>query len=129
MKISIDFDGTLWDHMAFFREFMTVMQKSGHQVGMLTGHSMDTKDKDIELMKARNFPKPDFYFGRTEKYMSYNGAVYKSFIIRTENIDLHFDDCDFALPETISLFNEHLGDQLYKLVVMKHREPKGVHFE
>lgn len=129
MKISIDFDGTLWDHMAFFRGFMIAMQAQGHQVGMLTGHTADGEEQDIDLMLTRGFPKPDFYFGRTPEYVPFNGAVFKTHIIKKEGIDIHFDDCDYALPETLRLFQDGLGTEIYKLVIMYHREPKGVHFE
>ncbi len=74
VKISIDCDGTLWDHMSFFRNFMISMQAQGHQVGILTGHTNDSREKDIDLMVSRKFPKPDFYFGRLPEDMPFNGA-------------------------------------------------------
>lgn len=129
MKISIDYDGTMWDHMAFFRNLMISMKAAGHQVGALTGHEPHIRDNDIALMVSRGFPEPDFWFGRTPEYVPFNGAVYKSHIIKTEGIDIHFDDCDYANPETIRLFNEHLGSDIYKLVIVRHREPRGVHYE
>lgn len=56
---------------------------------------MVSKERDIQLMVARGFPVPDFYFGRTEEYMHLNGAHYKSAIIEREGIDIHFDDYDY----------------------------------
>src|SRR5208337_3327290 len=65
VKISIDYDGTMWSHMAFFREFMRVMQAAGHQVGILTAHSERMRDGDIDLMTQRGFPPPSFWLGRS----------------------------------------------------------------
>lgn len=127
LKISIDFDGTCWSRMGFFREMMLAMQAAGHHVGMLTGHKQESKDKDIELMVARGFPRPDFYFGRTEEWMHLNGAHFKSHIIKTEGIDMHFDDYDYDNPDTIKLFKE-LGQELY-IARVKVREPHKTHFE
>jgi len=129
MKISIDYDGTMWSHMAFFRALMHTMQTAGHQVGVLTGHTPDGKDRDIALMVARGFPVPDFWFGRTEAYISSNGAVYKSDTILKENIDIHFDDYDFNNPETEAIFKEKLGDQFYRVIKVEHREPTSTHYE
>lgn len=70
MKISIDFDGTLWSHMNFFRNFMQAFQTAGHCVGILTGHPIDQKAQDLKLMKARGFPTSDFYFGNPGKATS-----------------------------------------------------------
>lgn len=131
MKISIDFDGTMWSHMAFFRELMRFYQTSGHTVGVLTGHSHDPFhiQRDIDLMTARGFNRPDFYFGRTPEYMAFNGAVRKSDIILSENISLHFDDFDFNNPETERIFKERLGMEFYRIVKMQHREPTNIHYE
>lgn len=129
MKISLDLDGTVWDHMHYFREMMKTMLPQGIQVGILTGHSQESKDKDIELMVARGFPVPSFYYGKTPYEMQFNGAVSKSIKIKEEHIDMHYDDCDYANPETLRLFQELLGDQMYKLCIVHHREPRGVHFE
>lgn len=129
MKISIDFDGTMWSHMAFFRNFMHAMQKAGHQVGCLTGHNEYIRQNDIDLMVARGFPVPDFWFGRTEEYVSKNGSVYKSVVILREGIEIHFDDCDFGNPESLRLFKEGLGDQFYRLMTVEPRYPTREHFE
>ncbi len=53
----------------------------------------------------------------------------KSRRILEEDIDIHFDDLDYENPETLRLFKELLGDQFHRLVIMKHREPKNVHYE
>lgn len=129
MKISIDFDGTMWSHMAFFREFMRLMQAAGHQVGCVTGHEEHSREPDINLMAARGFPKPDFWFGRTPEYVPFNGALYKSKVILREGITLHFDDFDFNNEQTERIFKERLGDQFYRIVKMQHREPADVHYE
>ena len=128
MKISIDLDGTLWDHMEFFRELMKSMQAAGHRVGILTGHAHDTKERDVDLMLARGFPRPDFYFGRTSTYMPFNGAKFKSSVILKYGIDVHFDDLDYGNSETAHLFQEIPG-VWEKVVTVRWREPKEVHYE
>src|SRR5260221_4970468 len=112
LKISIDMDGTLWQNMGFFREFMLMMQGQGHQVGILTGHGLESEKPDIELMIARGFPKPDFWFGREEADLPYNGAEMKSRRILSENIDYHYDDLDYDNPVTFELFKVGLKDQI-----------------
>lgn len=131
MKISIDYDGTLWSHMNFFRHFMRAMQEAGHQVGMLTGHKDQNgnRERDIKLMVDRGFPKPDFWFGRTEEYWPLNGSIYKSMVILREGIDVHFDDADFSNPESLRLFQECLGDQFYRVLIVKERMPTSMHYE
>ena len=133
MKISIDFDGTCWSRMEFFRTLMKCFQAQGHKVGMLTGHSHDHAEKDIELMVKRGFPRPDFYFGRTPEYMHLNGAHYKSMIIKREGIDIHFDDYDYDNPETTKLFKE-LGseEKVFKVVArtpIKDERGHNIHYE
>ena len=125
MKISIDFDGTLWSRMAFFRALMVAMQAQGHQVGMLTGHGHDGEAADIANMLSRGFPKPDFYFGRTPDYMHLNGAHFKSMIIKREGIDMHFDDYDFDNPATETIFRD-LGQELH-IARVKGPEPHTYH--
>lgn len=106
MKISLDLDGTLYHHPDFFRELMRLFLAAGHEVGILTGHRMDSGDHDIEKLIALGFPRPSFYFGRTPDYMHLNGAHYKSMIIAREGIDIHFDDYDYDNIDTIKLFSE-----------------------
>ena len=129
MKISIDYDGTMWSHMAFFRALMQAMRAQGHQVGILTGHTSDGEPQDVQLMLARGFPKPDFWFGRTPEYHHLNGSYFKADVILKENIDLHFDDCDFGNPESSRILDEKLGPLAYKVIRMRWREPSNVHYE
>ena len=128
MRISIDFDGTMWSHMGFFREFMRAMQSAGHQVGVLTGHSASTAEADIRLMIARGFPRPDFYLGRTTEYLPFNGAKFKLDMIRLHGIDYHFDDFDYDNPETTRLFDE-VADIRHRIVKVRWREPHSTHYE
>jgi hydroxymethylpyrimidine pyrophosphatase-like HAD family hydrolase len=129
MKISIDMDGTLWSHMAFFRGFMRAMQSQGHEVGILTGHVAAAKEHDVQLMVARGFPVPNFYIGKVGDEVNYNGAISKSKAILSNQIDMHFDDYDFNNLETTKLFREHLGAQIYRLARVYHRDPVNVHYE
>lgn len=103
MKISIDFDGTLWEHQDFFRSFQKAMKAGGHTVGVLTAHSSTIQQRDYDLMVARGFIVPDFGI-----YAEYNEAEiamrqaerdnevivghYKARSIISNNIDIHFDD-------------------------------------
>ena len=129
MKISIDYDGTMWSHMAFFRELMKAMQLQGHQVGVLTGHNEECREADIALMVDRGFPRPDFWFGRTAEYQPMNGSIFKSAVIEREGIDIHFDDCDFGNQRSREIFEERLGAGAYRVFKVPHREPTSIHYE
>lgn len=117
MKISLDLDGTCYYKPAFFKELMRLFLSAGHEVGILTGHRQSSAERDIAKLVEAGFPRPSFYFGRTEDYMSLNGAHYKSMIIDREGIDIHFDDYDYGNTDTIRLFKE-LGQE-DKIVRMK----------
>lgn len=106
MKISIDYDGTLWQHQEFFGAFMRAMQAAGHLVGMLTGHHQHSEDKDIDLMLSRGLPRPDFYIGRPDG-SHWHGGSYKPRMIEKHNIDYHFDDFDFNQPKCLELMGNH----------------------
>ncbi len=123
MKISLDFDGTTWQHQEFFKAFMRAMQAAGHQVGMLTGHHEHSKDKDIKLMMSRGFPKPDFWIGRPNG-TRWQGGSYKPRMIEKHNIDYHFDDCDFSSKKTVELMGGHP-----RLFRCWHEKPKGTHIQ
>lgn len=129
LKISIDYDGTMWSHMAFFRAFMVAMKAQGHEVGCLTGHNEDMQANDAALMVARGFPEPDFWFGRPKEYQPLNGSVLKSEVILREEIDIHFDDCDFGNSKSLQTFKDMLGDQFYRVIQVTPRYPASTHFE
>jgi hypothetical protein len=121
MKISIDYDGTMWSHMAFFREFMKAMQAAGHKVGCLTAHFPHQREQDIALMASRGFPLPDFWLGHEG-----DGWTKPSVIIR-EGIDIHFDDGNGGgqIPE----YRQQLGEQSYRLITVECRVPMDKHYE
>lgn len=104
MKISIDLDGTLYFKLDFFREMITKLQDN-HEVGILTGHSQESWQRDIEKLNSLGV-YPVFYLGRTAEYIPFNGAKFKIDMIRLHNIDIHFDDFDYNNPETIRLFDD-----------------------
>ncbi len=104
MKISTDLDGTCFYKPEFFKELMRLFIQAEHEVGILTGHRQSSEEKDVNKLISAGFPKPSFYFGRTEDYMHLNGAHYKSMIIEREKIDIHFDDYDYDNYDTIRLF-------------------------
>lgn len=123
LKISIDFDGTMWGQMAFFREFMWAMQAAGHTVGCLTGHAERSREADIELMMRRGFPRPQFWIGRPDDSKEH-GGTFKPRMIREHDIDIHFDDCDYRALDTIALMGEH--PQVFQV---HPRHPRNAHRE
>lgn len=64
--------------------------------------------------------------------MHLNGAHYKSAIIQREGIDIHFDDCDYANPETERLFSE-LGqdERIFRVraVTPIESDRRKIHYE
>ena len=121
MKISIDLDGCLWHHQAFFRDFMRSMQSAGHQVGILTSHKTIHEPADRALLAARGFPGPDFYIGRANGVVNY--AAYKVYIILDRDIDLHFED---GLAEEMRAL---LLQDAYRVVSVAPRGTEEQHFE
>jgi FMN phosphatase YigB (HAD superfamily) len=110
VRISFDLDGTAYDFPEFFRELAWAMKERGHEVGVLTGHKHESAEHDSEKLVEMGFPRPDFYFGRTAEYMHLNGAHRKSDVIRDFEIAIHFDDYDYANPDTARLFAQ-LGQE------------------
>ena len=121
MKISIDLDGCLWHHQAFFRDLMRGMQAAGHQVGILTSHKMIHEQADRALLAARGFPEPNFYIGRASGVIDY--AAYKAHMILERGIDLHFED---GLAEGMRSL---LLKEAYRVVSVAPRGPEDQHFE
>ena len=117
MKISIDMDGTLWQHQDFFRAFMKAMQKDGHQVGILTSHSHKIESGDRRLMQGRGFTEPDFFLNRKDD--SEHGAPFKIRTIKEQGIDYHFDDFDFGASTSMG---EH--PRIFRVWFEK---PEGTH--
>lgn len=128
MRISIDLDGTLWQHMGFFRALMLAMQAQGHQVGILTGHGVEIREADIALMIARGFPRPDFFLGKEiEEDKARNGGYFKARMILEHRIDVHFDDHDFGNPHSEQILLDYgLRNRLMRAY---HSEPHSVHSE
>lgn len=123
-------DGTMWDHQTFFRDLMRSMQSMGHQMGVLTGHREDIKERDLILMRMRRFPEPAFFYCKSMDDERTN-PVFKAETILAEGIDLHFDDYDFARngkAQYEQIFGV-LGDQMYRVIRVHHREPVEEHFE
>ena len=122
MKISLDLDGTLWHHQAFFRSFMRAMQEQGHKVGILTSHKVIHRDADLALLEKRGFPEPDFYIGRPLD----GGVDYmalKSVAIQNHGIDIHFEDGDADKLRKV------MGREAYKVVSVMPRGREDEHCE
>ena len=121
MKISIDLDGCLWHHQAFFRDLMRGMQAAGHQVGILTSHKTIHMMADLALLEKRGFPQPDFFYDRVTGVTDY--AAYKTHIILEHSIDLHFED---GLAEKMRAL---LLKDAYRVVSVAPRGTEEQHFE
>lgn len=123
LKIAIDWDGTLWAHKRFFREFMEAMQAAGHQVGILTGHRERSRERDLQKMRDVGFPEPDFYLGNSNEVEPLpHGPVMKSKAIKDHGIDYYFDDFDFNEDRALPAYEE--GGVL-PLVFKVHNLGKG----
>jgi len=94
MKVAIDLDGTAWSYPAVFSDIMEAMQKSGHQVGILTAHNVRSKDSDIDLFKRRGLPNPDFYIAKESEESGIKPRVWKPAMMKKHNIDMLWDDFD-----------------------------------
>ena len=120
MKISVDLDGTLYAHAAFFRSLFRLYQAAGHTVGILTGHADYGEEHDRKRLGEMGIV-PDFYLGRTADWMPKNGMWYKLFEIRNSDIDLHFDDLDYDHPETTKIWREAPDELRQRVVIVPHK--------
>jgi len=125
MKISIDLNGTFYYKPEFFQWFASAMQLAGHTVGILTGHNATSETHDRVKLARLFYFYPDFYLGRTEEYLPFNGAKFKCDMIRKHSIDIHFDDMDYDNPDTVHIFNENL-DVLSKVFTVNCVTKKDV---
>jgi hypothetical protein len=105
LKIAIDLDGTAWKHQEFFKDFIIGMRLLGHSIGIITAHSMNYLEKDLELWKARGFPdNVDFYYGKPEGLLI---GEWKRHIMEKEKIDVLIDDFGGDNKDIMkSFFNE-----------------------
>ncbi len=120
MKISFDLDGVLLEKPEIYKALCRTMKNGGAQIGVLTGHKHSSKDKVLRRLYSLGYPKFDFYFGRREEDMAFNGAIRKSQVIDQECIDAHFDDYDFDWPDTVDLFAS--GGQESKILRLRSTE-------
>lgn len=120
MKISVDLDGTLYAHAAFFRALFRLYQAAGHTVGVLTGHADYGEEHDRKKLGDMGIV-PDFYLGRTPAYIPRNGMHFKLDMIADHGIDLHFDDLDYDYPDTTRIFREAPEAMRQKIVIVPHK--------
>ena len=120
MKISVDIDGTLYAHKAFFRELFRLCGSAGHSIGILTGHSAECEQKDRAELAAMGFTV-DFYLGRTAEYMSRNGMHFKRDMILAHGIDLHFDDLDYGLADTTRILAASGDNVIRRIIIVPHK--------
>lgn len=90
MRIAIDLDGTAWLHREFFKSFTKAMKKDGHEIGILTAHSHDYRNKDLDLWAKRGFPAPDFYISMGDEFELI--GEFKRWAVDYHRIDVLFDD-------------------------------------
>ena len=128
MKISLDLDGTVWSHKAFFRAFMLAMQGAGHKVGILTAHRDIHRDADLLLLDKEGFPSPSFFLCRP--YQSSDSyAEFKAKTILSEKIDIAFDDCNFDGNEVEKMIHALLGKERHRLIKVTPRYPESRRYE
>lgn len=120
MKISVDLDGTLYAHAAFFRAMFLAYQPAGHQVGVLTGHSAESEEHDRLKLSEMGF-MPSFYLGRTPAYIPRNGMYFKLDMIAEHGIDLHFDDLDYNHHDTTRILSEAPDELRQRIVIVPHK--------
>jgi len=101
LKISLDFDGTVTDHVEFFAALTSSMQAAGHLVGLLTLRQMPEREFVQNWLAKKKFPAFDF-----EIY--YIPAAYPDHIawkkatIEQCKIDYHFDDMGYDLESGLA---------------------------
>lgn len=126
MKIAIDMDGTLWQHMGFFRHFMKAMLATGHEVGIMTVHSPKIEERDLALLKSRKFPTPSFFLNTSERNKGESQGKWKARMMNKHSIDYLFDDFsygDVKMKEEFTAVHPHMAFHV------PCREPKNHHFE
>lgn len=107
LKIAIDLDGTAYRFPELFSEIMRGLQRAGHSVGILTGHSeKDAKFSDLRKLKSLGFPDPDFYHGSQDGDV--DPHVWKPKKVKKYKIDYLFDD--FKSPTVILFPNPKSAD-------------------
>ena len=104
MKISIDVDGTLKEHLEFFITFMKTFIDAGHEVGIMTGRGSDANILLSKMVLEKGLPQPMFIltsslYNNDERNMigkELNNEVivghFKARMMIEKNIDVHFDD-------------------------------------
>lgn len=97
MKISFDLDGTLFKYPNELIAFAKFMQGMGHEVGLLTGHSITHLEANVLPGIRQSGWEPSFYIGRDFEpppvWDSYEkDRFWKPEQIEKHNIDIHFDD-------------------------------------
>lgn len=121
MKISIDIDGTLWQHQDLFRAFSWAMKAAGHEIGICTGQLQESKENNLRAFMRHGFPEFDFFYGRPDE--SWAGADHKKKMIAERGIDYHFDDFDFSHESSLMKAGKHI-----RFIRMNHGDP-SVHSE
>lgn len=110
IKVSFDLDGVLYEKPTVWIPLCKAIKLAGGKIGVLSGHTHNSKDRVFAKLEIMGYPKFDFFFGRREEDMPFNGAVRKSQVIKDEDIDIHFDDYDYDFVDTVKLFAE-LGQE------------------
>ena len=65
MKIAIDHDGTAMLYPEVYRPLIASLRKAGHHVGIITGRTAETQEKDVERLHRLGF-RLDFFWNSGE---------------------------------------------------------------
>lgn len=102
MKISIDLDGTYLEYPDIFDSLASMLQMSGHEVGILTARP-DTEEDHVDTGFEPDF---EYYLAlKDEDYSEQEKCMEKTLWIQKEEIDLHFDD-------EYEMFPDYIKDQV-----------------
>lgn len=119
-------DGTLWQHMNFFRNFMQAMQNAGHEIGIMTVHSPKIENRDKDLMRKRKFPNPDFFLNTAYRNEGESQGNWKARMVTEHQIDYLFDDFSYGDPKMKEEFTKVHEAKAFHV---PFKEPKNKHYE
>ena len=91
MKIAVGLDNVCWEHVEFFSIFLSALKYAGHKIGVITEHSIDLIDKDLDLWNKRNLPPVDFYYARHPSDIIISVEEWKDNIMEKNKIDAFID--------------------------------------
>lgn len=109
MRVSVDFDGTLAEYVEIYKQLISALRKSGHEVGILTGRNDTTIEDDTAFLRKYGI-EVDFFInteslgvyerlmiewserGLTNMNRDDIACIWKARMFGSHHIDMHFDD-------------------------------------